>query len=65
MESQGEALIIDPMRDTEAYESLANERKSTIKYILLTHFHADFVAGHHELRRKTGATILMGPNSDA
>ena len=57
--------IIDPLRDTDIYITLAAERKATIKYILLTHFHADFVSGHIDLARKTGATIVYGPTAEA
>ena len=46
IESNGEAAIIDPLRDTEAYLQLAKEENAVIKYIFETHFHADFVSGH-------------------
>jgi len=46
VESNGEAVIVDPLRDIEVYLELAESRKATIKYILETHFHADFVTGH-------------------
>lgn len=64
VESQGEAAIIDPLRDIEAYLHLAAERGATIKYIFETHFHADFVSGHLDLAKATGAPILYGPNAD-
>lgn len=64
VESEGEALIIDPMRETQDYIEKANERGAKIKYVLETHFHADFVSGHVELARKTGATIVYGPGAD-
>jgi len=61
IESNGEAAIIDPLRDVEPYLELAGERKSTIKYIFETHFHADFVSGHIDLSKATGAPIVYGP----
>ncbi|MBX7180746.1 MAG: MBL fold metallo-hydrolase [Bacteroidia bacterium] len=61
LESNGEAAIIDPLRDVEPYIAMAKERGATIKYIFETHFHADFVSGHVELSKKTGATIVYGP----
>lgn len=63
IESEGEAAIIDPLRDTETYSKLAKERKATIKYIFETHFHADFVSGHLDLSKETGAPIVFGPNA--
>ena len=60
IESNGEAAIVDPLRDIEAYLQLAAERKTRIRYIFETHFHADFVSGHHELAAKTGAKIYFG-----
>jgi glyoxylase-like metal-dependent hydrolase (beta-lactamase superfamily II)/rhodanese-related sulfurtransferase len=65
IESNGEAAVIDPMRDTEVYLQMAKERKATIKYIFETHFHADFVSGHLELARQTGAPIVYGPHTEA
>lgn len=64
VESEGEAIIIDPLRDTEGYLAMAEERKSVIKYIFETHFHADFVSGHLDLAKKTGAPIVYGPNTE-
>jgi len=64
VESEGEAAIIDPLRDIEVYLQLASERKATIKYIFETHFHADFVSGHIDLAKATGATIVYGPNTE-
>ncbi len=61
IESNGEAAIIDPIRDIENYIEIAKYRKSTIKYIFETHFHADFVSGHLDLQKATGATIVYGP----
>ena len=63
IESEGDAAIIDPLRDTEEYIALAAERKSTIKYIFETHFHADFVSGHIDLSKETGAPIIFGPGA--
>lgn len=63
VESEGEAVIIDPLRDVEDYIQKAKERGATIKYIFETHFHADFVSGHIDLAQKTGATIVFGPNA--
>jgi glyoxylase-like metal-dependent hydrolase (beta-lactamase superfamily II)/rhodanese-related sulfurtransferase len=61
IESNGEAAIIDPIRETESYIALANSRNAKIKYVFETHFHADFVSGHIDLAKKTGATIVFGP----
>lgn len=63
IESEGEAAVIDPLRDIEAYLQLASERNATIRYIFETHFHADFVSGHLELQKATGATIVYGPGA--
>ena len=65
IESNGEAAVIDPLRDIDEYLQLANERKTKIKYIFETHFHADFVSGHLDLAAATGATIVYGPNTHA
>lgn len=64
IESKGEAAIIDPLRDIEAYLDLANERRTRIKYIFETHFHADFVSGHIDLHKVTTAPIIYGPNTE-
>ncbi|MBT1705081.1 MBL fold metallo-hydrolase [Chryseosolibacter indicus] len=64
IESEGEAAIIDPLRETEPYLELAARRKATIKYVFETHFHADFVSGHLDLSRKTNAPIIYGPNAE-
>ena len=63
VESNGEAAVIDPLRDIDAYLELAKERNATIKYIFETHFHADFVSGHLDLAKVTGAPIIYGPNA--
>jgi len=65
VESDGEAAIIDPLRDTQVYLDIANARKAKIKYIFETHFHADFVSGHIDLIKKTGAKVVYGPQSQA
>jgi hydroxyacylglutathione hydrolase len=64
IESDGQAAVIDPLRDIDEYLELANERKATIKYIFETHFHADFVSGHLDLAKATGATIVYGPKTE-
>ena len=65
IQSDGEAAIIDPLRETEPYISRAEKDGVKIKYVFLTHFHADFVSGHVDLAKKTGATIVFGPNAKA
>lgn len=60
IESNGEAAIVDPMRDIDPYLELANERKATIKYIFETHFHADFVSGHLDLSKATTPQSFTG-----
>ena len=64
IEHNGEAAVIDPLRDIDAYLDLANERKASIKYIFETHFHADFVSGHLDLGKATGAPIVYGPGTN-
>jgi glyoxylase-like metal-dependent hydrolase (beta-lactamase superfamily II)/rhodanese-related sulfurtransferase len=64
IESEGEAAIIDPLRDIDEYLHLANERKTKIKFIFETHFHADFVSGHIDLGKVTGAPIVYGPQTE-
>ena len=63
IESEGEVAIIDPLRDTGAYLKLAKERNAAVKYIFETHFHADFVSGHIDLSKQTGAPIIYGPEA--
>lgn len=65
IESNGEAAIIDPLRETFPYTDLAEKRGAKIKYVFETHFHADFVSGHVDLAQKTGATIVYGPTASA
>ncbi len=61
IESDGEAAIIDPLRETEPYLDILNDHGSKLKYVFETHFHADFVSGHIDLASKTGARIVYGP----
>ena len=63
IESNGEAAVVDPLRDIDDYLQIAHERKTTIRYIFETHFHADFVSGHIDLAKATGATIVYGPGT--
>ncbi len=63
IESEGEAAIIDPLRDVSVYISIAKERNAKIKFIFETHFHADFVSGHIDLSKETGAPIIFGPGA--
>jgi len=65
VDSEGEAVVIDPQRDIEQYLSAARERGATIKYVIETHLHADFVSGHRELAERTGAQIYLGAKADA
>ncbi len=62
--SNGEAAIIDPLREVQPYIERAEKEGATIKYIFETHFHADFVSGHLDLSKKTGAPIVYGPNAN-
>jgi glyoxylase-like metal-dependent hydrolase (beta-lactamase superfamily II)/rhodanese-related sulfurtransferase len=61
IESNGEAAIIDPLREVQPYVEMATKRNAKIKYIFETHFHADFVSGHIDLAKKSGAQIVYGP----
>lgn len=63
IESNGEAAVIDPLREVQPYLERAEQDGATIKYVLETHFHADFVSGHIDLAKKTGAQIVYGPNA--
>jgi hydroxyacylglutathione hydrolase len=63
IESNGEAALIDPLRHSDQYIDLLGQRKAKLKYIFLTHFHADFVSGHVPIQLKTGADIVMGPSA--
>jgi len=64
IESDGEAAIIDPLREVSTYTKKAAIAKVKIKYIFETHFHADFVSGHITLAQQTGAPIIYGPNAN-
>lgn len=64
IESNGEAAVVDPLRETTPYTERAKKNKAKIKYIFETHIHADFVSGHLDLAKKTGATIVFGPNAN-
>lgn len=63
VESNGEAVIIDPLREVQPYIEKAEKNKAKIRWVLETHFHADFVSGHLDLSKKTGAPIVYGPNA--
>jgi len=64
LENNGEVAIIDPLREVQPYLERAEKDGATIKYIFETHFHADFVSGHLDLSKKTGAPIIYGPNAN-
>ncbi|MEZ2415584.1 rhodanese-like domain-containing protein [Muriicola sp. E247] len=63
LESKGEAAIFDPLREVGPYIERAKKDKAEIKYVFETHFHADFVSGHLDLKKKTGAEIVFGPTA--
>ncbi len=64
-ETSGTAAVVDPQRDIDRYLEFAAEHKLNIKHVILTHLHADFVAGHLELRDRVGATIYLGAKAKA
>lgn len=64
IESNGEAAIVDPLRDFDKYLNIAEKREAKIKYVFETHFHADFVSGHIDLAASTGAKIIFGPGAE-
>lgn len=64
IESEGQAAIIDPLREVEPYIKKAREAGAVITYIFETHFHADFVSGHLTLSKETGAPIIYGPTAN-
>ena len=64
IESDGEAAIIDPLRETTPYMERAKRDNAKIKYVFETHFHADFVSGHITLSKKTNAPVVFGPNAN-
>jgi hydroxyacylglutathione hydrolase len=63
IQSESEAVVIDPLREIQPYLKKAKDENVQIKYVLETHFHADFVSGHIDLAKETGATIVFGPNA--
>src|SRR5512138_3508144 len=63
IESEGEAVVIDPLREIDTYIQKAARNGATIKYVFETHFHADFVSGHLDLSKTTGAPIVYGPSA--
>ena len=63
IESNGEAAIIDPLREVQQYINKAKKNGAQIKYVFETHFHADFVSGHLDLSQQTGAPIIYGPHA--
>ncbi|TWI83191.1 glyoxylase-like metal-dependent hydrolase (beta-lactamase superfamily II) [Lacibacter cauensis] len=63
IESEGEAVVIDPLREVRPYVEKAERNNAKIKYVFETHFHADFVSGHLDLAKQTGAKIVYGPNA--
>ncbi|MGJ8739275.1 MBL fold metallo-hydrolase, partial [Zobellia laminariae] len=63
VESNGEAAIFDPLREVQPYIDRAMNDHAKIKYVFETHFHADFVSGHIDLKKKTGAEIVFGPTA--
>lgn len=64
IESEGEAVVIDPLREVNPYMQKAMNSNAKIKYVFETHFHADFVSGHLDLAKQTGATIVYGPTAN-
>ena len=64
-EATGTAALVDPQRDTDRYLADASEHGLQIRHVFLTHFHADFIAGHLELRDRTGAEIHLGSKAKA
>ncbi len=63
IESEGEAVVIDPLREVRPYIQKAESNNARIKYVFETHFHADFVSGHLDLAKQTGAAIVYGPTA--
>ncbi len=64
IESEGEAVVIDPLREVDSYVQKARSNGAQIKYVFETHFHADFVSGHLDLSKQTGAPIVYGPTAE-
>ena len=65
IQSETECAIVDPLRETDVYLEKISSSKTSLKYIFITHFHADFVSGHVDLAKETGASIVFGPMADA
>ena len=65
IQSETECAIVDPLRETDVYLEKISSLKTSLKYIFITHFHADFVSGHVDLAKETGASIVFGPKADA
>ena len=65
IQSKNECAIVDPLRETSAYLEKIATTNTQLKYIFITHFHADFVSGHVDLGKETGAQIIFGPNAEA
>ncbi len=63
IESEGEAVVIDPLREVKPYMQKAANSNAKIKYVFETHFHADFVSGHLDLAKQSGAAIVFGPTA--
>jgi len=63
IESNGEVAIIDPLRDPQPYLEKLSDNGDKLKYVFETHFHADFVSGHIDLAKATGAKIVFGPTA--
>ena len=63
IESNGEAAVVDPLRDPSPYLKKINDSNAKLKFVIETHFHADFVSGHVDLAKATGATIVYGPSA--
>src|SRR5438046_4258270 len=63
--SDGEAAVVDPQRDVDQYVDEARAQNLTIKYVIETHLHADFISGHRELTARTGAEIVFGEKAGA
>ena len=63
--SDGQAAVVDPQRDVDQYINEAEAQSLTIKYVIETHLHADFVSGHQELAKRTGAQIVFGQQAGA
>lgn len=64
LQSGTECVVIDPLRDLDAVRTLITQSNCTLKAIILTHFHADFVAGHFDLKKEYGCPIIMGPSQE-